>query len=314
MDSIASDFTSVLRTHNESFDQNMLEFRSIESNSFRIDCRQKSNNAKDKSYSEEVKAFIQRVIDRQKTTVNSNFTHVNSSTPFKLCGNNEIDVSGIAYLNVNSRRKLMSLNDSDFESMDQDQYDDSKENIEIENKINESRVKSIKKLATATPKSASSAKKTKNSRISPHKSRKWKKLTKMNLTRENLCKYLTTNDDNVKLADSFICEPPSSDNDEHEKISSNYIAFNTSLDYLTEQLHLAPACDANSAVDIQQLQSEAMTLNENCEIINNESLCEFTFSQPNTTKTSEASIKILSQLSVVSHFLIYLFVTKSINS
>lgn len=305
MEGIASDFTSVLRTHNESFDQNMLEFRSLESNSFRTDCQQKSNSSKDKSYSEEVKAFIKRVIDRQTTTVN-NFTRVNSSTPFKLCGNNEIDVSGIDYLNVNSRKKLMSLNDSDFESMDQDRYDDSKENIEFENKINESRVKSIKKLTIPTLKSASSAKKTKNSRISPHKSRKWKKLTKMNLTRENLCKYLTTNDDNEKLTDSFICEPPSSssDNEERDKISSNYIAFNTSLDYLTEQLHLAPACDANSC---NFVVDTAMTLNEHCEIINNESLCEFTFSQPNTTKTSEASIKMLSQLSVVSNYSIIYF-------
>lgn len=297
MERIASDFTSVLRTHgNESWDQNMLEFRSLESNSFRTDSRQKSNSSKDKSYSEEVRAFIQQVIDRQKIV--NNFKH---STPFKLCRNNEIDVSGIAYLNVNCRRSIISLNDSDFESMDQDQYEDSKENIEFENKINESRVKSIRKLKISTPKSASCLKKNKNSRISPHKSRKWKKLIKMNTTRENLCKYLKTNHDNRKLADSFICEPPSSssDNDESETISSNYIAFNTSLDYLTEQLHLAPpACDANSRKFVQQ--NEAMTLNENCEIAYNESLCEFTFSQPNTTKTREASIKCLTQLSVVS--------------
>lgn len=322
MDKISTEFTSVLRTHNESLDQNMFEFRSLESNSFRIDCRRRSSNVKDKSYSEEVKAFIQRVIDRQKNPAkinnNNNFTHVNSSTPFKHCGSSEIDVSGIGYLD-NYRRKLMSLNDSDFESMDQDQYDEEdesmKENVEItENKMNENRVKSIKKFAISTPKSnfhsasLSAKKSTKNSRISPHKSaRKWKKLTKMKLTRENLCKYLKTNvadddDDNGKLSESssFICEPPS-DNDEREKFSSKYIAFNTSLDYLTEQLHLAPSllptatCDVNSC----NTQNDTTTaINENCEIINNDSLCKFTFSQPNTTKTSEASIKNLSQLSV----------------
>lgn len=305
MENIASDFTSLIRTYNESFDQNVLEFRSLESNSIKSECRRRSSNAKDKSYSEEVKAFIQRVMERRKTSTaakGNNFTQINSSTPFKLCGSNEIDISGIAFLDANNQRKLTSLNDSDFESMDQDQYDedDSKENIEMENKVNENRVKSIKKaLLASTPKASS--KKTKNSRISPHKmSRKWKKLTKMRLTRENLRKYLTTDENDEKLSDdSFVCQPPSELDDENEKFSSNYIAFNTSLDYLTEQLQLAPTttttCDANGC------NEQTTTPNKNCEIVaaaNNDSLCEFTFSQPNTTKTSEASIKNLSQLSV----------------
>jgi hypothetical protein len=306
MENIASDFTSLLRTYNESFDQNVLEFRSLESNSIKSECRRRSSHAKDKSYSEEVKAFIQRVLERRKTSAKgNNFTQINSSTPFKLCGNNEIDISGIAFLDANNQRKLTSpLNDSDFESMDQDQYDDddeSKENIEMENKVNESRVKSIKNAFLAsTPKA--STKKTKNSRISPHKmSRKWKKLTKMRLTRENLRKYLTTDENDEKLSESFVCQPPSElDDDENEKFSSNYIAFNTSLDYLTEQLQLAPpttTCDVNAC---NELTTTTTTPNKNCEIVaaNNDSLCEFTFSQPNTTKTSEASIKNLSQLSV----------------
>lgn len=271
MEKVTNDFTSVLKNYNESFDQNFLEFRSLETNSIKIDRRRRSGSAKDKSYSEEVKAFMQRVIERRKVK-SEKFTQVTSSTPFKICGNrNEIDISGIAYLDV---KKMQSLNDSDFESMEQDNYDDSKENIAIENRINENRRKS---LIVGTPKSA--GKKTK-SRISPHKSRKWKKFTKIKLR-----KYLMTNDDN-----SFIIEPPSSD--DAEKFSSNYIAFNTSLDFLTEQLHLAPpTCDAKSSAQRNQ------TMRGNCEI-NNESLCEFTFSQPNMTKTSEASIKNLSQLSV----------------
>lgn len=274
MEKIKSDFTAVLKNYNESFDQNYLEFRSLESNSIKIEKNvHKSGGAKDKSYSEEVKAFIQRVIEKRKIKT-ENFTHVNSSTPFKMCNSNEIDISGIAYLDV---KKIQSLNDSDFESMEQDNYDDSKENIETDNRISESRRKSL--ILGATPKSS---KKIKNNRISPHKSRKWKKFTKIKLR-----KYLMTNDD-----DSFMCEPPSSDNDEGEKFSSNYIAFNTSLDFLTEQLHLAPpTCDAKSNV-----QCTPMNINGDCEI-NNDS-CEFAFSHPNVTKTSEASIKNLSQLSV----------------
>jgi tRNA splicing endonuclease len=272
MEKIKSDFTSVLKNVNESFDQNYFEFRSLESNSIKVEKGRKSGSAKDKSYSEEVKAFIQRVIERRKIK-DENFTHVNSSTPFKMCNSNEIDISGIAYLDV---KKIQSLNDSDFESMEQDNYDDSKENIEIDNKINENRRKSL--IFGGTPKSS---KKTKNSRISPHKSRKWKKFTKIKLR-----KYLMTNDD-----DSFLCAPPSSDNDEGEKFSSNYIAFNTSLDFLTEQLHLAPPpCDAKSNM-------QCTPMNGDCES-NNDSLCEFAFSHPNMTKTSEASIKNLSQLSV----------------
>lgn len=271
MEKIKSEFTSVLKNYNESFDQNYLEFRSLESNSIKVEKGRISGGVKDKSYSEEVKAFIQRVIERRKIK-NENFTHINSSTPFKMCHNNEIDISGIGYLDV---KKIQSLNDSDFESMEQDNYDDSKENIEIDNKINENRKKS--QIFGGTPKSAN--KKTKNSRISPHKSRKWRKFAKLKLR-----KYLLTNDD-----DSFICEPPSSD--EGEKFSSNYIAFNTSLDFLTEQLHLAPSTsDAKSNV-------QCTPMNGDCEI-NNDSLCEFTFSHPNVTKTSEASIKNLSQLSV----------------
>lgn len=273
MEKIKNDFTSVLKNNNESFDQNFLEFNSLASNSIKIEKIRKSGGTKDKSYSEEVKAFIQRVIERRKIK-SENFTHINSSTPFKMCNSNEIDISGIAYLDA---KKIQSLNDSDFESMEQDNYDDSKENIAIENKVNQIRRKSL--IFCNTPKSAS--KKTKNSHISPHKSRKWKKFTK-----NKLCKYLMTNDDN----DSFICEPTSSDFDKGENFSSNYIAFNTSLDFLTEQLHLAPACDAKF-----NMQCDAM--NGNCEI-NNESLCEFAFSHPNMTKTSEASIKNLSQLSV----------------
>ncbi len=175
----------------------------------------------------------------------------------------DIDISGIDYLDTKSAKKLSSLNDSDFESMEQDNYDDSKENIEIQNRVNENNRKSM--LANGgTP---NSNKKIKNNHISPHKSRKWRKFSKIKLTRENLRKYLATNDEN-----SFICGTS----------SSNYIAFNTSLDVLTEQLHLAPRCDPTVA------------LNEDC----NDSLCEFTFTHPNKTKTSEASIKNLSQLSV----------------
>lgn len=278
MEKVTSDFTSVLKSYNESFDQNFLEFRSLESNSIKLENRRKSGSVRDKSYSEEVKAFIQRVIERRKVE-RKNFPQVNSSTPFKICNNaNEIDISGIAYLDIRSAKTVKSLDDSDFESMEQDNYDDSKENIELENKINESKRKS--KTFCGTPKSAN--KKTKNSRISPHKSRKWKKFAKTKLR-----KYLMTNNDN----DSFISKPPSSDVDDAEKFSSNYIAFNTSLDLLTEQLHLAP-CDTNCNAMI-----------EDCEI-NNESLCEFAFSHPNMTKTSEASIKNLSQL--VSNFFLSL--------
>lgn len=162
---ITSDFTNVIKNSNDSVD-NVLEFRSLVSNDFK-DNKQTCNGdaANDKSYSADVKDFIQKILEREKlgeepqndssginesndsggsvsdTVVTkkqkinssdgspSSFPTMSSSTPIKCSDhrNLNLDVSGVGYLSFSNpdNHKNISLNDSDFESMDQDQYDES---------------------------------------------------------------------------------------------------------------------------------------------------------------------------------------------
>lgn len=169
-----TDFTNVIKNSNDSID-NLLEFRSLTSNSFKVDAKNTDDvieNNNNKSYSEDVKDFIKKIRDREeivkaevfydesdsvendsgqndsresisdlviakKQKINNSddlsaaFVTMSSSTPIKLCEhrNVKLDISGVGYLNLTHKtdemKKISSLNDSDFESMDQDQYDES---------------------------------------------------------------------------------------------------------------------------------------------------------------------------------------------
>ena len=171
---ITSDFTAVIKNSNDSSSDNLLEFRSLMSNSFKVDVKNVREGESDKSYSGDVKQFIQKILDRKKTEkieeaeeqqeegvkddsgckseqndsggsmsdlvitkkqkINdsdgspSAFVTMSSSTPIKLSDkrNVNLDISGVGFLSfVDKADKNTSLNDSDFESMDQDQYDES---------------------------------------------------------------------------------------------------------------------------------------------------------------------------------------------
>lgn len=171
---VTSDFTDVIKSSNDSSMDNLLEFRSLMSNSFKVNSKSSGDTKEDdKSYSDDVKQFIQKILDREKiphdesieTSVacdeikndsgckseqsdssrsisdmmiakkqkinnsreNSTtcFVTMTSSTPIKFLSKGEnLDISGVDFL------KNTSLNDSDFESMDQDQYDDETRNAE----------------------------------------------------------------------------------------------------------------------------------------------------------------------------------------
>lgn len=157
---ITSDFTTVIKNSNDSSSDNLLEFRSLVSNSFKIaSC---NDDQTDKSYSDDVKGFIQKIRDREKAEVSDElkndsgckndssgsmsdlvitkkqkindsdgspaaFATMASSTPIKSSDDRrclKLDVSGVGFLSFADKHNA-SLNDSDFESMDQDQYDES---------------------------------------------------------------------------------------------------------------------------------------------------------------------------------------------
>lgn len=168
---LTSDFTSVIKNSNDSSTDNLLEFRSLMSDSFKVDSKNcagsKESDEKNKSYTSEVKSFIQKILNREKADSSEDakddsgckseenesngsmsdlvvtkkqkindsdgspaaFLTLSTSTPVKFSGNRDVnilDVSGVDFLNYEKTDKDGSLNDSDFESMDQDQYDESK--------------------------------------------------------------------------------------------------------------------------------------------------------------------------------------------
>lgn len=167
---ITTDFTTVIKNSNDSSTDNLLEFRSLLSNSLQVDAKAGKDVECDKSYSGDVQDFIQKILDREKAlegqrtpeqskedsgckseTIDSSgslsdlvitkkqkindidgssaaFATMASSTPIKLSQHRNInlDISGVGFLSFAERAdKNGSLNDSDFESMDQDQYDES---------------------------------------------------------------------------------------------------------------------------------------------------------------------------------------------
>lgn len=171
---ITCDFTSVIKNSTDSSTDNVLEFRSLMSDSFKVDgkgCNDDGDKATDKSYSGDVKNFIQKILDREKPETTNDtsdeqkndsgckseqsnssgslsdlvitkkqkindtddslatFATMASSTPIKMSEHRvNLDISGVGFLSFVGGVddvKNTSLNDSDFESMDQDQYDDS---------------------------------------------------------------------------------------------------------------------------------------------------------------------------------------------
>ena len=177
---ITSDFAAVIKNSNDTSNDNLLEFRSLMSNSFKVDgntCND-GNDKTDKSYSDDVKQFIKKVLEREKPEASANscddvkndsgvkseqndssesmsdlvitkkqkikcsdgspavFATMASSTPIKVCEHHRVklDISGVGFLSFDDddgKNKNVSLNDSDFESMDQDQYDESQKIVDI---------------------------------------------------------------------------------------------------------------------------------------------------------------------------------------
>lgn len=177
---ITCDFTSVIKNTTDSSTDNLLEFRSLMSDSFKVDaknCNDDGNKATDKSYSGDVKDFIQKILDREKHETSNEiseeqkndsgckseqsissgslsdlvitkkqkindsddslpvFATMASSTPIKMSEHRvRLDISGVGFLSFVDGVddvKNTSLNDSDFESMDQDQYDESPRNDKL---------------------------------------------------------------------------------------------------------------------------------------------------------------------------------------
>lgn len=182
---VTNDFTTVIKSGNDSTLENLLEFRSLMSDSFKTNVNVPADGditeQKEKSYSSDVKDFIQKILERKETEKcdeenssiekdksgsdsgckseqndSSNSSHsaselvilkkqkidesvdspvafatMASSTPIKMREHQKVnlDISGVGFLSFTAdekcqeKQKNSSLNDSDFESMDQDQYE-----------------------------------------------------------------------------------------------------------------------------------------------------------------------------------------------
>lgn len=194
---ITSDFTTVIKNSNDLSTDNLLEFRSLMSDSLQVGTKSVQDGEPDKSYSGDVQKFIQNILDREKAVeeqktnevmdeqktlesielrtpevslekedsgckseaIDSSgsmsdlvitkkqkiidiegspaafFATMASSTPIKLSEHRNInlDISGVGFLSFAEKvDKNGSLNDSDFESMDQDQYDSPKKDKNLD--------------------------------------------------------------------------------------------------------------------------------------------------------------------------------------
>jgi hypothetical protein len=129
---ISSDFKQILKFHNDSsFDQ--FEFRSLEPSTLKLNTTLHSV-IEENSYSDAIQAFVQKIQDRVKSRDDTRKkSKLTSSTPFKKSELRKgFNISGIVHLDTTNQKKSdfihnragLSFNDSDFESMDQDQYDD----------------------------------------------------------------------------------------------------------------------------------------------------------------------------------------------
>ncbi|KAG5680660.1 hypothetical protein PVAND_010154 [Polypedilum vanderplanki] len=258
---------------NLSYDE--LEFRSLEPTSFKLNASI-HEAIKENSYSEVIKAFMQKIHDRKiakSRDETKNFSKLASSTPFKKCElRNSFNISGIAHLDSTIRKKIdcshnsegLSLNDSDFVSMDQDQYDDTKENVNINN-ISVERNASVNEIIKCMQ--LSSASKDKKLR---GLSEKFKRHSSPYKSGRKNCK-------SIKVT---------------KEISQAYLK--------SENQSLASIITTESIKEIENypLKSQTTANSEIIELdIKNESI-DFAFTHPNKTQSFEASIKNLTQLSV----------------
>jgi hypothetical protein len=126
-------FNKLFQIHNDSLsNQDQLEFRSLESFNFMTDGKKECRENQNRSYSEDVKMFIRKILkqrDLNRVEVNRGNACILSSTPLKGCSvQTNFDISGIEWLNnekmIQHTIKSLSLNDSEFVSMEFDQYGD----------------------------------------------------------------------------------------------------------------------------------------------------------------------------------------------
>lgn len=273
---ISCDFKQSLKIHNESPSLDRLEFRSHEPNSFKLNASAHAA-IKENSYSDVIKAFIQKFQERNvvKSRDENYSPKIASSTPLrKISLRNSFNISGISHLDTTIRKKIdcshnkgvggFSLNDSDFESMDQDQYDDddTKENVNINDYCVYEKIKCIQLNSASKDKKLRGSSEKFKRHLSPHKSgRKSCKSAKLiKVTRENSHAYLKS--ENTSLAS---------------------IITTASIN----EIEKYPLKTSQSTIN-----SEITDLD-----IKNESL-DFAFTHPNKTQSFEASIKNLTQLSV----------------
>lgn len=275
---ISCEFRQILRSCNDSpFDQ--LEFRSLESNGFKVNTAAQKM-IKDSSYSEAVKAFVKKINERNNKSIDErkNISKIASSTPFKKCDfkNYGFNISGITNLDLTSAHKRIErselLNDSDFESMDQDQYDDDesfKENVErkeIDEIVNRIQLKNILD-------SASKAKTSKSFDKIQISTEKFRKCSSPFKGRKNKLKKLK----------------------QIKNSSQTYLRYEQSF-YDDQSLASIVTTDS-----IKRTENEFQDLNLPLKN-ENDDLTDFAFTQPNTTESFEASIKNIEQL-CVSNFI-----------
>jgi hypothetical protein len=267
---ISCDFKQILRSHNDS-PHNQLEFRSLEPNSLKANASV-HEAIKENSYSDVIKAFMQKIHDRNKNRgeTSKSFSKLASSTPFKRSENEQsFNISGIAHLDTTIRRKIdcshnrgISLNDSDFESMDQDQYDDTKENNVHVNSVSVEIIKCMQLNSASKDKKLRGSSEKFKRHSSPYKSKKSSRSGKsIKVTRENSQAFLKSA--NKSLASIITTESI-------REIEEDY-----------------------------PLRSQSLVVSSGLDIIN-ESL-DFAFTHPNKTQSFEASIKNLTQLSVSTY-------------
>ena len=273
---VSCEFRQILRNCNDSsFDQ--LEFRSLESNCFKMNTKSQ-NIIKDSSYSEAIKLFVKKINDRNNKSVDENkiFSKVASSTPFKKCDmKNSFNISGITNLELTSVQKRIEksdlLNDSDFESMDQDQYDDdenSKENVNLNSAIDKRNVDEIVKNIQINKLLEISSKSKKSFFLSIEKSRKCSSPYK---GRKNKLKKLK----------------------QIKNSSQTYLKYEQSF-YDDQSLANIITTDSIKGIENEFLLSTSHKSE-------NDDFTDFAFTQPNKTESFEASIKNLTQLSSVSN-------------
>ena len=276
---IACEFKQTLKNVNDSsIDQ--LEFRSLESYCFKVNTMGQ-HVVTDNSYSEAIKNFVEKIDNRNYKLLNEIKTpsRLTSSTPFKKYDiKNSFNISGVASLDLTSVKKTELINDSDFESMDQDQYDDDddesiKENINHEQQILNKDSSQIEGLIDSFSKP--------------------KKLMKIIDT-----KIISMSNEKFRKCSSPLKERKN----KFKKLKQIKKKMNSRTALRHDQFYhedKSPGCI--SAIDsIKQFEniSHGSVLEKSENVSSKDDLSDFAYTQPNKTKSFEAFVKNLEQLSV----------------